>query len=91
MGRLCRLNTTTGELRVLLDDPDGAVRDPQISYDARTILFAYRPGGTDHYHLYEISVDGQQLRQLTDGPYDDIEPTYLPDGRIMFCSSRCRR
>ncbi|MHB0960542.1 MAG: HzsA-related protein [Pirellulaceae bacterium] len=91
IGRLCRLNTTTGQLRILLDDPDGAVRDPQISYDARTVLFAYRPGGTDHYHLYEISVDGEQLKQLTDGPYDDIEPTYLPDSRIMFCSSRCRR
>ncbi|MGB2822379.1 MAG: hypothetical protein WBF17_15445, partial [Phycisphaerae bacterium] len=23
--------------------------------------------------------------------YDDIEPTYLPDGGIMFCSSRCKR
>jgi hypothetical protein len=28
---------------------------------------------------------------LTDGPFDDIEPTYLPDGDIAFCSSRCNR
>jgi hypothetical protein len=28
---------------------------------------------------------------LTSGPFDDIEPTYLPDGGIMFCSSRARR
>ncbi|NQT21391.1 MAG: PD40 domain-containing protein, partial [Planctomycetes bacterium] len=26
---------------------------------------------------------------LTSGPFDDIEPTYMPDGRIMFCSTRC--
>jgi hypothetical protein len=32
-----------------------------------------------------------QLKQLTDGPFDDIEPTYLPDGGIIFCSSRCNR
>ena len=31
------------------------------------------------------------MRQLTDGPFDDIEPTYLPDGDIVFCSSRCNR
>ena len=28
---------------------------------------------------------------MTDGKYDDIEPTYLPDGGIVFCSSRCDR
>ena len=28
-GRLCRLNVRTGTLRVLLDDPEGSVRDPQ--------------------------------------------------------------
>ncbi|MBM3839625.1 MAG: hypothetical protein FJ398_16975 [Verrucomicrobia bacterium] len=32
-----------------------------------------------------------QLKQLTDGPFDDIEPTYLPDGDIVFVSSRCKR
>ena len=55
------------------------------------MLFSYRPGGTEYYHLYEMNVDGTGLRQLTDGPYDDIEATYLPDGDIVFCSSRCRR
>lgn len=90
-GRLCRLDLSSGELTVLLEDPAGSVRDPQVHYDAKKILFSYRPGGTDFYHLYEIDVDGRNLRQLTEGPYDDIEPTYLPDGRILFCSSRCRR
>ena len=90
-GRLCRLDLASGELALLLEDPAGGVRDPQVHYDGEKILFSYRPGGTDFYHLYEIDIDGQNLRQLTDGPYDDIEPTYLPDGRILFCSSRCRR
>ncbi len=90
-GRLCRLELATGRLSVLLDDPRGAVRDPQVDYDGRKILFSYRPGGTDHFHLYEIDSDGDNLTQLTDGPYDDLEPTYLPGGRIMFCSSRCNR
>ncbi len=90
-GRLCRLNLRTGELTVLLDDPKGGVRDPQLHYDGEKILFSYRPGGTHVFHLYEINIDGTGLRQLTDGPDDDIEPTYTPDGGIVFCSSRCRR
>jgi len=90
-GRLAALNLRTGKLRVLLDDPRGGVRDPQVHYDADKILFSYRKGSGKHYHLYEINVDGTGLRQLTDGPQDDIEPTYLPDGEIIFCSSRVNR
>jgi len=90
-GRLCRLNLRTGELKVLLDDPAGGVRDPQVHYDAEKILFSYRKGGQPYYHLYEVHCDGSGLVELTHGPYDDIEPTYLPDGGIMFVSSRSKR
>ena len=90
-GRLCRLNVQTGKLTVLLDDPAGGVRDPQVHYDARKILFSYRKGGQPYYHLHEINIDGTGLKQLTDGPYDDFEPTYMPAGDIVFCSSRCNR
>ncbi len=90
-GGLWRLNLRTGEKTALLEDPEGGVRDPQVHYDGRKVLFSYRRGGTDHYHLYEIQTDGTGLRQLTEGPYDDIEPTYLPDGDIVFCSTRCNR
>ena len=90
-GKLCRLNLRTGELRVLLDDPAGSVRDPHVHYDAGKILFSYRRSGSIYFHLYEVNVDGSGLRQLTDGPSDNIEPIYLPDGDILFCSSRCNR
>ncbi|MHC4496309.1 MAG: HzsA-related protein, partial [Planctomycetota bacterium] len=90
-GRLTKLNIRTGELTVLVDDPGGSVRDPRVHYDGNTILFSYRKGGTHRYHLYEINTDGTDLRQITDGPWDDVEPTYLPDGNIVFCSTRCKR
>jgi len=89
--QLCALNVRTGALRVILDDPEGGVRDPHVHYSAKKILFSYRRGGSKYYHLYEINADGTGLRQLTDGPWDDIEPIYLPDGDILFCSSRCKR
>jgi len=90
-GRLCKLNLRTAQVTVLLDAPEGTVRDPQVHYDGSKILFSYRKAGSENFHLYEINADGSGLRQLTDGPYDDIEPTYLPDGAIVFCSTRCKR
>ncbi len=89
--KLYRWNSLTGELTTLLDDPRGGVRDPQVSYDGAKILFAYRKGGTENYLLHEINADGTSLRQLTSGAYDDIEPTYMPDGSIVFVSTRCKR
>jgi hypothetical protein len=56
-----------------------------------------------HYHLYELDVaqalqtsnskpntspEAAGLRQLTDGPYDDFAPRYLPNGKIVFISTR---
>jgi len=89
--KLCKLNLRTRAVQVLLDDPEGSVRDPCVDYDGGKILFSYRPGKTRYFHLYEIAASGTGLRQLTDGPFDDIEPAYLPDGDIIFPSSRCKR
>ena len=90
-GRLAILNPKTGQVRTLIDDPRGAFRDPVVHYDAEKVLFAYRRGGTHHYNLHEINLDGTSLRQLTSGDWDDVEPAYLPDGRIVFSSTRCKR
>src|SRR5262249_43176695 len=89
--RLYRLHLRTGRLTALLADDGGGIRDPQVDYNGRKILFSYRPGGTENYHLYEINADGSGLRQLTDGPFDDIEPTYLANGDLIFVSSRAKR
>jgi hypothetical protein len=40
------------------------------------------------YHLFEVNIDGRGLRQLTRGKYNDFDGRYLPDGRILFCSTR---
>ncbi len=89
--RLCRLNLRTKKLTVLLDDPRGSIRDPRVHYDGEKVLFSYRKGPSRYYNLYEMDLAGRKLRRITDGPFDDIEPTYLPGGDIVFCSSRCNR
>ena len=40
------------------------------------------------YHIFEMSIDGAGVRQLTRGKYDDFDARYLPDGRIVFLSTR---
>lgn len=79
--------------------PTGSYEFADVSYDGRTVLFAFcavdrvppdRVAHLDrHFHLYEASVDGPSpVRQLTDGPYDDFAGRYLPSGKIAFISTR---
>lgn len=86
---LCKLNVKTGNLEILHQDDKGTFRDPQLNYDGKKILFSYRKGGEEHFHLYETDTKGSFLKQITFGSYSDIEPTYLPDGDIIFVSTRC--
>ncbi len=90
-GSLRKLDLTTGKTEILLEDANGTFRDPAVHYDGKTVLFSYRKGGTDQFHLYVIQSDGSGLKQLTFGIYDDIEPCWLPDDSIMFVSGRARR
>jgi hypothetical protein len=65
-----------------------SVSDPCVSFDGKQILFSMRPSGGGNRNIYEINADGTGLRQVTNGGGNDFDPLYLPDGRIMFTSSR---
>lgn len=75
----------------LLRDENGVFRDPDVSYDGKHILFAWKKSAhEDDYHLYEMDVAARAVRQLTRGlGLADYEGIYLPDGNIMFSSTRC--
>lgn len=81
----------------------GAVLSPEVSFDGRTIYFAYTQatayakskaketylwGPEVSHHLFKIAADGSNLVQLTDGDDDDFDPCELPNGRIAFVSLR---
>ncbi len=78
--------------------PLGSYQHPEISFDGTRVLFAYchaettpenRESHLDRfYHLYEMAADGTGLRQLTEGSFDDFAPRYLPNGEILFVSTR---
>jgi len=81
-----------GKVETIIEAPNGVLRDPEVHFDGRRILFSMRRNGADDYHIYEVGVDGTGLKQLTFGRgASDIDPFYLPDGRIVFTSTRDRK
>jgi hypothetical protein len=84
--------------------PEGSFISPDLSYDGGKVLFAYcryypHVAGMEKvdkeelpedafYHIFEMDLDGAGVRQLTHGRYDDFDARYLPDGDIVFLSTR---
>ncbi|MDR2429659.1 MAG: hypothetical protein LBD14_01955 [Puniceicoccales bacterium] len=88
-GALRVIDFKTGRVRTLLEVKRGVIRDPEVHFDARRIVFSMRKDAADSYHVYEINVDGTGLRQLTFAKdVDDIDPFYLADDHIAFSSTR---
>ncbi|MHC4111585.1 MAG: HzsA-related protein [Planctomycetota bacterium] len=40
------------------------------------------------WHIFKVNVDGTALIQLTEGPWNDFDACFVPDGRIVFVSER---
>jgi len=74
----------------------GSFLQPQLSYDAKQIVFSYtqcersgqRWSPQQSYHAFRVNADGSQLVQLTDGSWNDLHPSWLADGQIVFISER---
>lgn len=79
----------SGKTRTLINTDTGNLRDPEISFDGKRVIFSMRMNKEDDYHIYEIGIDGSNLKQLTSAKgVSDIDPLYLPDGGIVFTSTR---
>ena len=123
---------TAPKAEVLLNGklPVGSVLHPDLSFDAKRVIFAFsdhteaKPAGVKipthptvarsgfvyndigqrRFFIYEATLDGKTVRQLTGGPRDpmtraggrqtvmieDFDPCYLPDGGFAFVSTRCQ-
>ena len=93
-GQLCLMTLLpNGETKneILCETKEGTIRDPDVSWDGKRILFSMRKNYIDDdFHLYEYNIETKKVRQLTYGlGFVDMEPTYLPDGSLLFTSSRC--
>ena len=64
--------------------------DVDLHFDADRLLFS-SIGTRGRWHIFEVGIDGKGLRQVTPDLYDDVDnydACYLPDGRIIFSSTR---
>lgn len=89
--------------------PPGATQHPDLSYDGTRVLFGFcdhaeKAPDRRRFLIYEASLDGRTVRQVTgtakdpweatrrDGRYtvviEDFDPHYLPDGGFVFTSTR---
>lgn len=74
----------------------GGYLAPDVSWDGSTIAFAYTRGKPEIrkwnddtvYHIFTCAADGSSLRQLTTGCSNDLDPCWLPNGRMAFISER---
>ena len=81
-------NNPNDEGKLLVESPTGQILSADLSYDGKTILFSWRRQESEPYHLWTVNIDGTGLKQLTDGPWHNYDPCWLPDGDIAFLSSR---
>ena len=77
-----------GQVRQLFPSKPGSFWRPDLSFDANRVLFCYKAHDEASFHLYEMKLDGTGVRRLTNSQYDDIDPIYLPDGHIVFTTTR---
>jgi len=70
-----------GYARARSNEPPAGWLDRRTNYDLRR--------SEEPIHLFEVGVDGRRLRQLTRGEWSDLDPTYAPNGDIVFVSERC--
>jgi hypothetical protein len=64
-----------------------------VSFDATEAVFSMKTDVNDSYHIYTVTLtanaQGQfEIHQKTAGPQDDINPIYLPGGRIAFATNQ---
>jgi len=92
-GKLCLAEWREGlwQETVLAETKEGVIRDADVNYDGTKILYALKQSDRgDDYHLYEMDAATRAVRQLTEGlGAADYEGCYLPNGDIVFNSTRC--
>lgn len=80
-------------------DSNWGILAPELSFDGREILFcatettghprhSFQWNKDNVFHIFKTNIRGDTLVQLTDGPWNDIDPCFLPSGRIAFISER---
>jgi len=92
--------TASGVKKNLTNWKGAEIISADLSFDARELTFSARAPGGDRFHVYRINLDGtnpcdakagkvsQGACQITDGPFDQTYPVYMPGGRLFFVTNQ---
>lgn len=72
-----------------------AAVDPEISFDAKSMLFAGKKSANDAWQIYEMNLASREVRAVLpvaedEKPADLIRPLYLPYNRLVFARRTAR-
>ena len=91
-GEIWMINLEIGTETLILSDPERGFSSPAISPDGNTIVCVgstlkstTRPQNLD---IYQVNLDGTNLKQLTFHGGHDVSPQWAPDGRSFFFISQ---
>lgn len=97
-------SATERNITAAITQGEGDVRDVSVSYDGGKLLFSLRlpeienvdPDEQPTWNIWEYDIDTALLRRIipsdiTSEEGQDRFPHYLPDGRIVFSSTRQRQ
>lgn len=62
-----------------------------LDFDAEKIVFSWSDPVYRAHHVFSSNIDGSNLEQLTFGSMVDCQPIWLPNGRIVFGSTRLKQ
>ncbi len=94
--RIVRLSAS-GAAPVVLTPEFVSARDPDVSFDAETVVFAGKRESGDLWQIWRMSADGSNKEQITRGRGDKIAPVHAgsrfylndsqPTPQIIYASS----
>ena len=86
-GNFLLRTTRPDESRIVVLSPDGSLSvltpefvsacDPSVSFDSNRILFSGKRSSDKHWNIWEMDVDGENKRRITNDLGDCAEPEYL--------------
>ena len=71
----------------------GDASDPEVSFDGERVLFSMRGPNDPTWNIFEYEMATAALTRIVSDDLvanagDDVDPAYLPNGRIVFSSNR---
>ena len=69
---------------VLLSDDFFSARAPELSYDGEKMVFSGQRNKEDTWQIFSMDLKSLKVKQITDGIDNCTDPTWMPDGRILY-------